>query len=106
MAHGLEASEGPLQVRALPLASGKASRFELPLNPGECARIAAGIRGDAFGVELHLTDAQDGTELDRAEGESSAVVRGCADKRRTLAFEATVAVGKATAIVMTQTQAK
>jgi hypothetical protein len=106
MAHGLEVGAGPVQVRALPLAASKISRFELPLNPGECARVAAGIRGDAFGIELHLTDAQDGTELDRAEGEASAMVMGCADKRRTLSFEATVAVGKANAVVMTQTFSK
>ncbi len=106
MAHGLEASVGQLQVRALPLATSKVSRFELPLSPGECARVAAGIHGDAFGVELHLFDAQDGTELDRAEGEASAVVVGCAEKRRTLSLEATVAVGKANAVVMTQTFTK
>jgi hypothetical protein len=99
---GLEHDRGATNVKSLAVEAGKATRFEVPVNAGECARIAAGLHGDAFGVELRLADAHDGSELDRAEGESSAVVLACTDKKRVLAFEANVAVGRTNAIFVTQ----
>jgi hypothetical protein len=98
----LEHDRGVTTVKSLAVEAGKATRFEVPVNPGECVRIAAGLHGDAFGIEMRLADAGDGAELDRAEGESSAVVLGCTDKKRVLSFEASIAVGRTNAVFVTQ----
>ncbi len=90
----------PGWVHSVDIVGDKPKDFELRLAKGQCGRVAAGIEGDAVGIELRAFG-EDGQEADRTEGTYTASVNACASATapRTVSVQLRVMGGKAHASV-------
>jgi hypothetical protein len=103
------AGEGPLAILEGSAAPGRAvtvdgthkATWEELVPQGQCLRVIAGAEGEGSGLELRIADAAADEELDRAQGESSAVVRACAPstQARRVRLELRAAAGKLSVVV-------
>ena len=67
---------------------------------GQCVRVSVGTEGEGTGLELRLFDVTSGEELDRAHGQTTGAVRGCAaNTARSVRLEARATAGKLEAII-------
>lgn len=92
-----------VEVRAAALESARQYVHNASIPPNQCLRVAVGVEGQGTGVEARLFDAVDGDELDRAQAQSSALVRACAGAAtRSVRLELRASAGKLEAVIGTR----
>lgn len=103
------AGEGPLgalEGTALPgrvvvVDGARRTTWEEVVPQGQCLRVIAGAEGEGSGLDLRAIDVAAEEELDRAQGDTSAVVRACAQasQPRRVRIELRAAAGKLSVVV-------
>lgn len=89
-------------VRRIALDSARMVAWGETVAPAQCVRVVVAVQGEGAGLDLQALDAQDETELDRAESAEAASVRACApsEAERRVRFQVRASAGRLDALVV------